>query len=85
MASPLKTGKQSVNLAGSGARVSKIRRDPPPAKKEIDVRDPDEIDRQAVVVGVIVFALSLFVITLAFASYSGWTPRQYTIEWNAAE
>jgi len=85
MASPLKTGKQSVNLAASGARVSKIRRDPPPAKKEIAVRDPDEVDRRDVVIGVLTFALALFVIILAIGNSYGWTPQNYTLEWNAAE
>ena len=80
MARPLQTGKQSVNLAAGGVRVSKIRRDPPPAVKEKLVVAPDERDRQDVVVGVLAFALAIFVILLAFASYSGWTPRQYTVQ-----
>ena len=80
MASPLKTGKQSVNLAAGEVRISKIRRDPPPAVKELVVRDPHERNRQDVVVGVLAFALAIFVIMLAFAIYSGWTPRQYTVQ-----
>ena len=85
MASPLKSGKQAVNLASGEVRVSKIRRDPPPPVKLKAVRHPDEIDRPAVVVGVIAVALALFVITLAFSSYSGWSPSEYTLEINAAE
>jgi len=80
MASPLATGKQSVNLAAPGARVSKIRRDPPPAVKEVAPVDPEERDRRDAVIGILVFALALFVIILAFASWSGWTPTQYTVE-----
>jgi hypothetical protein len=79
MASPLQTGKQSVNLAPGEVRVSKIRRDPPPAVKELVVRDPHERDTRMVVIGVIVFALALFVILIGFASAYGWTPSQYTI------
>ncbi len=79
MASPLKTGKQAVDLAGSGVRVSRIRRDPPPKLKEIPVRDPEDRDREDVIIGVIAFALALFVILLAIASYNGWTPRQYNL------
>ena len=78
MASPLKTGKQSVNLAVGEVRVSKIRRDPPPAVKEIVVRDPDERDARMVVVGVVVFALALFVIAIGFMRAAGWSPRAYT-------
>ncbi len=58
MASPLQTGKQSVNLAASGARVSKIRRDPPPVVKTIVVRERDERDARIVVIGVVTFALA---------------------------
>ena len=85
MASPLQTGKKSVNLASPGARVSRIRRDPPPVVKEIVVRDPKERDRRDVIVGVLAFALAIFVIILAFGSYSGWSPRQYTVEMRVAE
>jgi hypothetical protein len=79
MARPLPSGKQSVNLAEPGVRVSKIRRDPPPKLKEIVVRDRDEQDRRMVVIGVATFTLALLVILLAIASYTGWSPRQYTV------
>jgi hypothetical protein len=84
MASSPKTGKKSVNLATSGPRVSRIRRDPPPkvVEKEVDL---DVIDRRDVVIGVLAFALAVFVITLAFSSYSGWSPTEYTVELNYAE
>lgn len=85
MASPLKTGKQSVDLASAAPRVSKIRRDPSPAVKEIVVRDREGRDQWDVVVGVLTFALAIFVIIIAFASYAGWSPTQYTIELKAAE
>ena len=80
MAAPLKTAKQSVTLASSGAPGSRIRRDPPPTVKEIAVRDPEERDRRDVLIGVLVFTLALFVIMLAFAAWSGWTPRTYIVE-----
>ena len=84
MASSLKSGKKSVNLASPAVRVSKIRRDPPPkvVEKEVDL---DVVDRRDVVIGVLAFALAIFVITLAFGRYSGWSPREYTVELNAAE
>ena len=79
MARPLKSGKQSVNLASSGVRVSRIRRDPPPKVKEKDV-DPKELERRDTVIGVLAFTFAILVITFAVASYNGWTPRQYTVE-----
>ena len=80
MASPLKTTKQSVNLASDGPRVSKIRRDPPRKVKEKLVIPANERDQSDVIVGVIVFALAIFVIILAIGSYYGWSPRDYTLE-----
>ena len=79
MASPLQTGKQSVDLAASGARVSKIRRDPPPVVKETVVRDRDERDARIVVIGVVTFALALIIILIGFSNAAGWSPSQYTI------
>ena len=79
MARPLQTGKKSVDLAPSGPRVSRIRRDPPPAVKELVVRDPNERDTRMVVIGVVVFALALFVILIGFASAYGWSPSEYVI------
>ena len=88
MAKPIPTAKPSVNLASNpastGPRVSRIRRDPPPAVKETFV-DPEERDQWAVVVGVLTFALAIFVIIVAFGSYSGWSPREYSVEVTAAE
>ena len=89
MARPQPTGKQSVNLASklasAGPRVSRIRRDPPPAKIEKIVLDPDERDQWAVVVGILTFALAIFAITLAFGIYSGWSPSEYTVKIIVAE
>lgn len=79
MTRPLSSGKQSVNLASSGVRVSRIRRDPPPKVKE-KVVDLEERDRRDTVIGVLAFTFAILVITFAVASYNGWSPRQYTLE-----
>jgi hypothetical protein len=81
MAQPLHSGKQAVDLASAGPRVSRIRRDPPPAVKETLV-ELEESDQTIVVVGVLVFALAIFVLVLAFGIYSTWSPSEYTIELN---
>jgi hypothetical protein len=85
MASPLKTEKQSVDLATDGPRVSKIRRDPPPAVKELVIRDRDERNKWDVIIGVLTFALAIVVIIFAFGSYAGWSPSQYTVKIEAEE
>ena len=90
MAQPLKTAKPSVDLASdlapAGPRVSRIRRDPlPAAVKEIEVRDREESDRSDVLVGVLVFALAIFAVIVAFGVYSGWSPREYAVEVTIAE
>jgi hypothetical protein len=82
MASPLPAKKKSVDLGSSpGPRVSRIRRDPPPPQKLKEVRHPDVVNRSAVAIGVLVFALAIVVILIAFSIFSGmgWTPRDYTI------
>lgn len=85
MARPLQTGKKSVNLASPAAPGSRIRRDPPPAVKEVVLRDPEEHDRRDAVIGILVFTLALAVILIGFSSVTGWSPRQYTIEWSSGE
>ena len=89
MAHPLQTAKPTVNLASNmasgGPRVSRIRRDPPPPVKETAVVDLEERDQWVVIVGVLVFALAIFVVTLAFGSYSSWSPREYKVEMTIAE
>lgn len=79
MAHPLPTAKQSVDLASSGPAVSRIRRDPPPAVKEIAAVDIEEREGWAIVVGVVSFALALFVVVLAISNAAGWTPSQYSV------
>lgn len=79
MASPLHTGKQPVQLAAHGVRVSKIRRDPPPVVKKTLVPEREVVDRRAVAIGILAFGLALVVIIIGFASWAGWSPRQYTI------
>jgi len=78
MATPLQTGKQSVNLA-SPVRGSRIRRDPPPAAPQIIVRDPEERETRTVIIGVVSFALAFVIILIGFSSAYGWSPSQYTI------
>ena len=80
MASPLKTGKQSVDLAAPAVRVSRIRRDPPPVVKEVTVQELREREAWEVVLGVLLFALAIFVIVIAFSSWAGWSPRQITLD-----
>lgn len=75
MAAPLNSPKQTVNLAVSGPRVSRIRRSPPPPPKKEPVLDREDRERLSVTFGVIAIALALSLAILGFAAYSGWTPR----------
>lgn len=79
MASPIKTGKQPVVLAAPGARVSRIRRDPPPIAKTTVVPDRDERDRWAAVIGIVTFTLAVVAIIVGAVAYAGWSPSQYNI------
>ena len=78
MASSLKTGKQSVNLAAGGVRVSRIRRDPPAKVKEVSIRERDERDTRTVVIGILLVTAILLVIAAGVGNAVGWSPRQYT-------
>jgi hypothetical protein len=71
MASPLKSGKQSVDLAARAVPGSRIRRDPPPPVQKIVVRDPEDRDRRMVIIGVASFALAIFAIVIGWGSYDG--------------
>jgi hypothetical protein len=79
MAAPLPTAKQSVSLSAPGIRVSRIRRDPPPKVKEITLEEQRDRDRRAAFVGIIVFALAIFVAVLAIGNLSGHSPRDQQI------
>jgi len=80
MASPLQNRKAAVDLAAKGAPGSRIRRDPPPIARKTVVPDREEIDRRAVAVGIVTFALAIVVIVLAFGGWAGWSPSQYTVK-----
>ena len=82
MAAPLKTGKKTVDLASSGVRVSRVRRDPPPPQKlkELTIRERSERDIRLGIIGILLFALALFVIALGFSDVAGWSLGDYTVQ-----
>jgi len=43
------------------------------------VVDRDEYDRRTAAIGVVAFALAIVVIVVGFASYNGWSPKEYTV------
>ena len=79
MATPLNTSKRTVNLAPEGPRVSKIRRDPPPAARQTLVPDRDETDRRGAAIGIMVIALAVVALVIALGSWAGWSPSEYTV------
>ena len=79
MASPHPPGKKSVDLGVAGPRVSRIRRDPPPKVKEVSAVEVKERDSHAVVLGVVLMALALFVALIGISNAAGWSPSHYTI------
>ena len=78
MASPLQPAKQSVNLAGK-VPGSRIRRDPPPPQKVLTVRDVDERNKRMVMIGVGLFALAIFVVTIGVSYAMRWSPKDHTM------
>ena len=81
MASPLPTGKQTVDLAAP-VRVSRIRRDPPPVVKMSAIRTARERDKAAMIAGIVLFAVALVVAVLGLSGVSSWSPSQYEIHIN---
>lgn len=79
MARPLSTGKQAVDLAATGPRVSKIRRDPPPVVRKTVVPDREEGDRRAAAIGIVAVALALAIIIVGIGSYNGWSPSEQVV------
>jgi hypothetical protein len=79
MASPLNTGKSTVDLATGEKRVSKIRRDPPPVPRKTVIPDRDESDRRSAAIGIVVFTLGVVVIIIALGSWAGWSPSDYKV------
>lgn len=79
MAKPLSTAKQSVDLAATGPRVSKIRRDPPPVVTRLSIADRDDRDRRLAAVGILAFAIAIVVIVVAIGSYNGWSPSDHVV------
>lgn len=81
MASPLPTRKQSVSLASNGQRISRIRRDPPPAAPapEVVIAKRNERDAWMAGIGILVFALALVVVGFAVVNCAGWSPANYRV------
>ena len=81
MASPLQTGKKSVNLTAA-PRGSRIRRDPPPVAKKVEIRDPEERETRMVVIGIVSFALAIAIVIVAFSAYQGEPDDEHVIHLN---
>ena len=79
MASSFQMGKHSVDLAASRVPGSRIRRNPPPVVQEVAPVDLEQRDARTVIIGVITFALALFVITIALSSVGSWSPSEQTV------
>ena len=47
--------------------------------KQIELRDPKDLERRDAIIGILAFALAIVVIIVAVASYNGWSPQEYTI------
>ena len=66
--------KPTVELEKPAPRVSRIRRDPPPQTVEKAVRAyPSEREIWMVVIGVVLFALAISIITVGFSGFTSQT------------
>lgn len=85
MAAPLKTTKQTVNLAAPGVRGSRIRRHAPPPekpKKELTAQEIIDREKRMALIGIGGFALAITIIFFALMSYWGFSLGDYAINLN---
>ena len=66
-------------MAAPVVRVSRIRRDPPPPVKVVTAAEIKERDARNTVIGILAFALAVFVVLMGVSNASGWSPGQYRI------
>lgn len=68
MSKPWKSGKKSVELEAA-PRPSKIRRDPPAARAQKELKPyPTERDAWTVAIGVVLFALALTALSIGISA-----------------
>ena len=79
MARPLKSAKQTVDLAAPAVRGSRIRRDPPPKLTEISLEERTERDQRMAAIGIAAFTMAIMIILYGITSFSGWSPSQYVL------
>ena len=77
MAAPLNTAKATVDLSAPGVKGSRIRRNPPPAVKELSLAEVRERQLRHAIVGIVALTIALAIITWGVMSVAGWTPRTY--------
>ena len=79
MASPFHTRKTTVDMSAPVVRVSRIRRDPPPPVRVITAAEIRERDARNIVIGIIAFALAVFIILIGLSNAAGWSPSQHAV------
>jgi len=82
MAAPMPTAKKPVDLAASGGvRVSRVRRDPPPATKDKVLTRAEVREREArsVVIGIAIFTLALMILLFFATRWAGWSLDDYEL------
>lgn len=71
MSKPPSSAKHKVELARPAPRPSRIRREPPPPEKPSSLRFySSEQEQWVVTIGVILFALAIFVISIGISEYT---------------
>jgi hypothetical protein len=80
MASISRPGKQTVDLARTGPRVSRIRRDPPPQPpRKVTPGELRSREARIIVIGLVTFGLAIAVLLFQFGRWAGWSPADYRI------
>lgn len=80
MAQPLRSGKQAVDLAKGGPKVSRIRRDPPPPPpRKVTPGELRQQEAKVILVGLFAATLAIALILFQVAQWAGWSPADTRI------
>lgn len=86
MSRPLRSAKQTVDLASRGVRVSRIRRDPPPPPpRKVTRGELRAREAKVILVGLVAAGIALALILFHVSQWAGWSPSDYRIVLRASE
>lgn len=86
MSRPLRSAKQTVDLATRGPKVSRIRRDPPPPPpRKVTPGELRSREAKVIVIGLLAAAIAVALVLFQVSQWAGWSPSDYVIVLRSSE